>query len=130
MVIACANELRQAIQAHQQVVKSMLIIFKGSSSASITDSLKTFWYRWGAPADRDKQLQEEYDFLDKILFVDQQGCLNLKILAQIQSTHLSLFLYCDQKTKELYSKVKDNLSEKLVQRARDDRCFPTTYDAA
>ncbi|MFA6038270.1 MAG: hypothetical protein WC748_09155 [Legionellales bacterium] len=113
-----SQELRQSIQDHQQVVKSKLIIMQGSSFSSITDSLKTFWYRWGAPADRVKQLQDEYDFLGKMLFVNQQGCLNLKILVQIQNANPNLFLFCHQKTKELYANVKDDLTEKLAQRAR------------
>ncbi|MFA6038448.1 MAG: hypothetical protein WC748_10060 [Legionellales bacterium] len=113
-----SQELRQAIQDHQQVVKSKLIIMQGSSASSITDSLKTFWYRWGAPADRVKQLQDEHDFLGKLLFVNQQGCLNLKILVQIQNVYPNIFLLCHQKTKELYASVKDDLSEKLMQRAK------------
>ncbi|MFA6038149.1 MAG: hypothetical protein WC748_08540 [Legionellales bacterium] len=118
------NELHQAMQIHQQTVKSRLAIFNGTDASSF-GFLKTFWSRLGAPVDKDKQLKDEYDFIDKILFLNQQGCLNLKLLAQIQNKYVTVFLHCDPKTNTFYTNIKDNLSEQLARRSKMSKNSPS-----
>jgi hypothetical protein len=77
-----------------------------------------------APADRDKQLKEEYDFLNDILFLSQQGCLNLRLLAQIKNRYVTVFVHCDPKTKTFYTTIKDGLSEQLARRAKMSKNSP------
>ncbi len=63
-------------------------------------------------------ITKEGEFIQKLLFLNQTGCLNLSLLSQSFGENPNFPLHCSAKTKTLYETIQEELKQGLKERAK------------